>query len=166
MPNAPSNKMTPMFNIDIIKGGNKSNIVPSECAITINRRYIPEEKYEDIVSEIRNAVETGKSKSKALDVILNFSHVYPAIKVNSKSSNALKMKEAVKLVQDYKDKDFIGMGLSGSTDMAFVQMVTGNEDIIFRGTGRSNTCFHAKNEFAYLKDLKALSKELIYFLVK
>ena len=166
MPNAPSNKMTPMFNIDIIKGGNKSNIVPSECTIIVNRRYIPEEKYEDIIAEIKTAVDIGKGKSKALDVTLNFSHIYPAIKVNSKSSNALKMKEAVKIVQGYKDEDFMAMGLSGSTDMAFVQMATGNEDIIFRGTGRSNTCFHAKNEFAYLKDLKALSKELIYFLVK
>lgn len=166
MPNAPSNKMTPMFNIDIINAGNKSNIVPSLCTIIINRRYIPEEKYEDIIEEIKNAVEIGKKNSKALDVTLNFSHIYPAIKVNASSPNALKMKEAVKLVQGYKDENFIAMGLSGSTDMAFVQMVTGNEDIIFRGTGRSDTCFHAKNEFVYLKDLKALAKELIYFIIK
>jgi len=166
MPNAPSDKMTPMFNIDIIKGGVKSNIVPSECEIIVNRRYIPEEKYEDITREIEDAIENGKARSKALAVETNFTHIYPAIKVNPNTEYALKMKEGVKIVQGYKDSDFVAMGLSGSTDMAFVQMVTHNENIIFRGTGRSDSNFHAKNEFAYIRDLKALAKELIYFLTQ
>jgi len=158
--------MTPMFNIDIIKGGNKSNIVPSECDIVVNRRYIPEEKYDEIVDEINKAIERGREKSRALDVVVKYSHIYPAIKVNPYTPYAIKMKEAVKLVQGYKDEDFFAMGLSGSTDMAFVQMITGNEDIIFRGAGRSDSNMHAKNEFVYIKDLKALSKELIYFLIQ
>jgi succinyl-diaminopimelate desuccinylase len=166
MPNAPSDKMTPMFNIDIINGGVKSNIVPSECEIILNRRYIPEENYDDVVKEIREAVERGKAKSKALAVETMFTRVYPAIKVNPNTAYALKMKEAVKKVQGYKDSDFVAMGLSGSTDMAFVQMVTHNENIIFRGTGRNDSNFHGKNEFCYLKDLKALAKELIYFLTE
>jgi len=166
IPGAPSDKMTPMFNIDIIKGGNKSNIVPSECDIVVNRRYIPEEKYDEIVAEINSAIERGREKSRALDVVVKYSHIYPAIKVNPYTPYAIKMKEAVKLVQGYKDEDFFAMGLSGSTDMAFVQMITGNEDIIFRGAGRSDSNMHAKNEFVYIKDLKALSKELIYFLIQ
>ena len=40
--------MTPMFNIDMINAGIKSNVVPPECVIILNRRYIPEERYEDL----------------------------------------------------------------------------------------------------------------------
>ena len=68
MPGAPSDKMTPMFNIDIIKGGTKSNIVPSSCDIVLNRRYIPEEKYDEVVEEIDEAINRGRKGSKALDV--------------------------------------------------------------------------------------------------
>ena len=166
MPGAPSDKMTPMFNIDIIRGGTKSNIVPSNCDIVLNRRYIPEEKYDEVVEEIDEAINRGRKGSKALDVEVKYFHIYPALKVNPYTPYALKMKEAVKIVQGYKDEDFLGIGLSGSTDMAFVQMVTGNEDIVFRGAGRADSNAHAKNEFVYIKDLKALSKELIYFLTQ
>jgi hypothetical protein len=49
-PLAPSKMTAPQFNIDVIKGGTKSNIVPSSCII-INRGYIKEEKYDDIKQE-------------------------------------------------------------------------------------------------------------------
>lgn len=59
MPGAPSDKMTPMFNLNVIHGGTKDNILPNECRLTINRRYILEEKYEDLVAEIEAAVKKG-----------------------------------------------------------------------------------------------------------
>lgn len=166
MSNAPSDKMTPMFNIDMINAGIKSNVVPPECVIILNRRYIPEERYEDIKKEIEEAIEKGKAKSKALAVEVNFTHIYPAMKTDPNAEYALKMKGGVKLVQGYKDSDFVAVGVSGSTDMAFVQEVTGNENIVVRGTGRSDSNMHGNNEWAYITDLKALAKELIYFLTQ
>jgi len=54
--------MSPMFNLDIIRSGEKENIVPDSCKLTINRRLIPEENYEDVRREILNAIDTGKKK--------------------------------------------------------------------------------------------------------
>lgn len=166
IPQAPSSRITPMFNINIIKGGLKSNIVPSECTIIVNRRYIIEENYNEVEGEIKVAIEKGKNKSRALAVEVKFFHIYPPIKVDPNNQYALKMKEAVKKVQGYEDEDFVEAGLMGSTDMAFVQMVTGKKDIIQRGVDRVDSNIHSQNEFAYLKDLKALAKELIYFLTQ
>jgi len=37
LPNCPYDKMTPMFNLNIVKGGTKENIVPATCKLTRNR---------------------------------------------------------------------------------------------------------------------------------
>ncbi len=163
-PDAKSEKMTPMFNLDVIKGGNKSNIVPSECTLVINRRYIPEETYEEVMREIEEAVKRGQDKSKALDIEIKVQHSYPAARYNPDSLYGKKMKEAKKLVQGYSDSDFTRYGIAGSTDMAFVQEVLNTEDIVMVGAGRSGNNIHGVDEYAHISDLKALVKELIYYL--
>ena len=65
----PDKKMMgPMFNIDIIHGGLKSNIVPDKCTFVVNRRYIPDENFEDVKNEIKQAIEKGKTQSSLKDV--------------------------------------------------------------------------------------------------
>ncbi len=159
-----SRKMSPMFNLDVIHGGTKSNIVPAECTLIINRRYIPEESFEDVMSEIYEAIEKGKKNSKALDVEIKVQHSYPAARYNPDTPHGKKMKEAKKLVQGYKEEDFTRYGVAGSTDMSFVQRVLDTDDIVMVGAGRSNSNAHGSDEFVYIKDLKALVKELIYYL--
>jgi succinyl-diaminopimelate desuccinylase len=51
----PSTGLTHMegrLNINIVRGGIKTNIVPDECHISIDRRLIPEEKLEDAEKEL------------------------------------------------------------------------------------------------------------------
>ena len=43
LPGAPSDRMTPMFNLNVIRGGVKENVVAGECRLTVNRRYLPDE---------------------------------------------------------------------------------------------------------------------------
>ncbi len=164
LPEARSRKMTPMFNLDVIHAGTKSNIVPSECTLIINRRYIPEEKFADVKAEIEAAVERGQAKSRALAVDIKIQHSYPAVKYNPDTDHARKMRQAKILVQGYTDSQFVRNGSSGSTDMSFVQEVLHTDDIVFSGGGRSGCNVHGVDEFAYVKDLKALAKELIYYL--
>lgn len=163
-PDAPSSQMTPMFNFSIINAGVKSNIVPATCKLIINRRYIPDEKYEDVAGEISAAVERGKAKSVAKDVQVDFFHLYPAMRLRGDGPQTLKMKEAAKLVHGYTDDDFIAHGSSGSTDMANVQQEMGWDDIPFRGPGRRESRAHGADEFVYLEDAKSHVKELIHYL--
>jgi succinyl-diaminopimelate desuccinylase len=163
-PLAPSKQMTPMFNFAIINAGVKSNIVPSTCTLLINRRYIPDETYEQVTSEILAAVERGQEKSNAVEVTVDFFNVYPAMRLNPQGERMRKMKEAAMLVHGYKEEDFLAFGVSGSTDMANVQQVMGWDDIPFRGPGRIESRAHGADEFVVLDDVKAYIKELIYYL--
>ncbi len=160
---APSRYMTPMFNFAIINAGVKSNIVPATCTLLINRRYIPEEHYEQVTGEILEAVERGRAKSKALDVKVDFFHVYPAMKLVP-GPHMRKMQEAMMLVHGYSVEDFAAAGASGSTDMANVQQELGWDDIPFCGPGRMDSRAHGADEFVRLDDVKAHIKELIHYL--
>lgn len=163
-PEAPSKQMTPMFNLDIINAGIKSNIVPATCSLTINRRFIPEETFESVTSEIREAVERGADKSNALDVKIDEFRTYPSMKKDPNGPHTLKMKEAYKLVHGYKDEDFIESGGSGSTDMANVQLEMGWDDIPNCGPGRRESRAHGADEFVYLNDVKAHMKCMLHYL--
>ncbi len=160
---APSRYMTPMFNFAIIGAGVKSNIVPSTCTLLINRRYIPEETYDKVTGEIVEAVERGKKTSNAIDVAVDFFHVYPAMKL-SPGPHMRKMQEALMLVQGYTVEEFTATGASGSTDMANVQQELGWDDIPFCGPGRTDSNAHGADEFVRLDDVKAHIKELIHYL--
>ena len=78
IPGNPNEMMTPMFNLNIIRGGTKDNIVPGECTLTVQRRYIAEETYKEVEAEILEAVERGRKKSKLLDVRITSRHGLPA----------------------------------------------------------------------------------------
>lgn len=164
-PQAPSAQMTPMFNFALINAGVKSNIVPATCTLLINRRYIPDERYEDVVGEIRAAVARGQDNSNALEVTVDAFHVYPALRMRGADGpRTAKMVEAAKLVHGYTDEEFLAFGASGSTDMANVQQVMGWDDIPFRGPGRMDSKAHGADEFVRLDDVKAYVKELIHYL--
>ncbi len=162
---APSDKMTPMFNLSVINAGRKSNIVPSSCSLIINRRYIPEERFEDIVAEIKEAVDRGMEKSVALDVKVDVFHTYPAAKrAGLDGERTRKMKESYQIVHGYSDDDFVISGGSGSTDMANIQQELGWDDIPFCGPGRSDSRAHGADEFVRMEDVKAHMKVLIHYL--
>jgi succinyl-diaminopimelate desuccinylase len=162
---APSDKVTPMFNIDIIQGGTKSNIIPAECQVVINRRYIPEEPYEQVIKEIEDAIERGKTRSKALSVETTFTHSYRPFKADISSKFALKMREALKAVHNYQDKEFIIGGAAASTDMGFIPQACDVEHIIGMGTASfDNLSAHKPDEWVRVDDLINMTKQLVHYL--
>lgn len=165
LPGAPSDKMTPMFNLAIIRGGTKDNIVPGECRLTINRRYIVDEEYDDVVAEIMDALERGKKKSKLLDLRADVVHAYPPVEVDPGNPAAKKMKEAKKAVKGYDY--FLAGGISGSTDLGFVAQALAPQQIHVAGFGllrAANFLAHAADEFVYVEDLVAMTKELVHYM--
>ena len=161
-PGAPDH-LRPMFNLDIIHAGVKSNIVPATCTLTINRRFIPEERYEDVEREIREAIARGQAKSKALGVEVSFMKAYPAYHQSADHPLARKLVDILKRVHGYRDEDFIRTGSGGSTDMANVAETLGTDQIATVGLGRQRESrAHGANESVRLSDAKAHVKELIY----
>jgi succinyl-diaminopimelate desuccinylase len=162
---APSDYVTPMFNIDIIKGGVKSNIVPAECEVVINRRYIPEETYEQVVQEIQDAIARGKAQSKALDVEVTFPHLTPPFKADTTSDFAEKMREALKAVHGYQDEEFIVGGAAASTDMGFIPLACDVDSIIGVGAATiDNLSAHKADEWVSIDSLVNMTKQLVHYL--
>lgn len=161
-PGAPDH-LRPMFNLDMIHAGVKSNIVPSACTMIVNRRFIPEENYEDVQQEIREAVDRGMEKSRALDVEVSFMKAYPAYYQSPDHPLAHKLVNIMKRLHGYSDADFIRTGSGGSTDMANVAQTIGTDQIATVGLGRMRESkAHGANESVRLSDAKAHIKELLY----
>ena len=156
--------MRPMFNLAIIKSGHKSNIVPDSCILTINRRIIPDEKYEDVKQEILKAVEKGKAKSKALDVKTTFNYMYPALRINPKSPPINRIKKVMSLVQNVPEEKIPLFGIGGSTDMSFVSQILNVEEIIIHGLATLESNAHGVNESVNMRDIRIYIKELLVFL--
>ena len=161
-PGAPDH-LRPMFNLDIIHAGVKSNIVPATCTLVVNRRFIPEERYEDVEREIRDAVDRGMEKSRALDVEVSFMKAYPAYYQSPDHPLAHKLVAIMKRLHGYSDADFVRTGSGGSTDMANVAETIGTDQIATVGLGRMRESkAHGANENVRLSDAKAHVKELLY----
>ena len=162
-PNAGSGEkqnLTPMFNLDIIQSGTKANIVPDLCTLTINRRYIPDEKIEDVKQEIQDAIDRGKAKSKALEVTAKYISGALPVETDPNSPASLRLKNVMSYVQNVPLEKIFQIGVSGGTDMGFVT----NHDLIFHGLGNPGSNMHGVNESVKLKDVKTYIKELIVYL--
>lgn len=161
-PNAPDH-LRPMFNLDIIHAGVKSNIVPATCTLVVNRRFIPEERYEDVENEIRVAVERGQERSRAKAVEVSFMKAYPAYYQSAEHPLAHKLVTIMKRLHGYTDADFHRTGSGGSTDMANVAETIGTDQIATVGLGRQRESrAHGANESVRLSDALAHIKELVY----
>ena len=164
MPGAPSDMMTPMFNLNVIRGGAKDNIVPGECVLTINRRYIPDERYEDVVSEIEAALDRGRKKSKLLNLTWETTLLYPPVEIDPETEASINARAAITAVTGHQG--FLFGGLSGSTDLGFVMEALRPQPVQVACLGAvrvSDIRAHAADEFVYTEDLLTMTKELIHY---
>lgn len=156
--------LTGLFNIDIIQSGVKVNIVPDLCTITCNRRYLAEEKFEDVKEEIELAITRGKEKSKALDVKVDWLHIYIPTNIDMNTKYMERAKKVRKMVHGYKD--FIVTGATGSVDLGFALSVVGHNNAVTFGTGMSiGGTAHAVDECIPIKNLTGMAKELLLYLI-
>ena len=164
MPNAPSDMMTPMFNLNVIRGGSKDNIVPGECTLVVNRRYIPDENYDDVLTEIEAALKKGREKTRLLDLKYSAVNLFPPVEMDPDCPASIRAREAKKAVYGYKD--FIFGGASASTDMGFVIEALKPQKVevaAFAPIRSTNLIAHMANEHVYIEDLISSTKELIYY---
>jgi len=66
----------PIFNVTMINGGVKENLIPPSCTLRGDRRYISEEAVEEVIKELEDAVEAIKTKH-GIDLDLYCKPGYP-----------------------------------------------------------------------------------------
>lgn len=157
--------LTGLFNIDIIHAGVKSNIVPDTCTIVTNRRYLSEEKYEDVVKELEEAVARGRQKSKALDVKIEHRHCYSPVVIDTNTPYAVRARKVRSMVHGWDPDRFTVVASSGSIDMGFALETTGINGVASFGSRRTyNTTGHGVDEYCDINELVNLSKEIFLYL--
>ncbi len=162
-PQAPSPWLTPKLNLNIINGGNKSNIVPSSCRLVVNRRFTPEEEPEEVIRELQAAVARGKAHSRALEVDVQAVLAYPAVTYDMESVYQERKRAAMRAVKGF-DR-FQRTASSASNDMSFIQQSLGTDKFVMFSPsrlGRSNA--HGANEHVLVQDLVDEVKELVHYL--
>ncbi|MBS7287527.1 MAG: M20/M25/M40 family metallo-hydrolase, partial [Candidatus Freyarchaeota archaeon] len=159
IPTPLGDRLIPLLSLNMMSGGVKENVIPSECSFSVDRRYIPEEDEEQVISEFIEAVEAGKARSKALSVEVDTVRVYKPFKVSPEAPIVRKLAEAVRHVTGRQP---IFIGVAGSTDMGYVAQK--GHDVAIMGVGDVNSNFHGADENIKIEDMLAYAKELIYLL--
>jgi succinyl-diaminopimelate desuccinylase len=165
-PGGDSDRMRPRFNLNMIEGGVKANIIPDVCRLTIDRRYLPDEDYETVAARIREAVERGREESCALDIQLEMHRLFQPIVIDEKSPGNLRARRALTRIYGWPPEDWVVAGISASTDMGEVWEYLPDVDIVGMGAVGPSTIMkaHAEDECVAVADLLGLAKQLIYYL--
>lgn len=148
----------PVFNVTMINGGVKENVIPPSCTLRGDRRYIPEEDIGEVIKELEDAVENIKIKH-GIKLELLCKPGYPPMFTEQSS-------EWVRRVQDAAS-DAFGVskeitGVQGGLDVAYAVQKT-NQPVCAFGVGNwieSNA--HGADENVRIRDLK----DYVRFLVR
>ncbi len=147
----------PVFNVTMISGGVKENVIPPSCTLRGDRRYIPEEKIEEVIKELEDAVEKIKAKH-GVEVGLQCKPGFPPM--FSKQSG-----EWTKRVQDAVS-DAFGVykpiiGVQGGLDVAYAVQRT-NQPVCAFGVGCFVDCNpHGADENVAIADLENYVRFLV-----
>lgn len=137
----------------VIKGGQTINIVPGECSVIIDRRYLPNETKESVFDEIKNIAEKAvnkcgghfeiKNKSEVLSSMGNVAYMI--------ENDSILVKEALKIVQSETGLEQDVIGFPAWTDAALLSQF-GGMDCIILGPGSIEQA-HTSNEFCEIDQI-------------
>lgn len=72
------------FNVSLIKGGISINIVPDECEISIDIRFLPSQTKQEIINKIEKALDELKNKNPDIHYEIEFLRCEPPFLTNTK----------------------------------------------------------------------------------
>ena len=153
-PDTKLDRMEGRLNINMIKGGIKTNIVPDECLISVDRRLIPEENLEDPRKEFLDTLASVRGVTWQVERVSSIPTVPPA---NHPVIDQLARTIADTIGEGNK------FGEMGSGDLSHIVATWGCKAFGL-GVIRPECNIHGKEEFAYLKDIEDVAKILARFL--
>jgi len=157
VPTHPDTKLSRMegrLNINMIKGGIKTNIVPDECLISVDRRLIPEENLEDAKKELLDTLASVPGVTWQLERVQGIPTVPPA-------DDPIVDRLAGIIGDTIGQADKFGE--MGSGDLSHIVATWGCKAFGL-GVIRPECNIHGKEEFVYLQDIEDVAKILARFL--
>jgi succinyl-diaminopimelate desuccinylase len=155
--------LTARLTIAAIQGGSKGSALPGLCRILVNRRYMPEESFDEAWEELTRAITTGAARSRALAVESSLvGHLTP-VSGADEGPNWARWQRALSHGFGFPAGSFLRHGSSTSSDMGFVQQA-GLREILLGGLIRADSRAHGPDEFTTIGDVEALARSILHYL--
>ncbi|SDH87577.1 succinyl-diaminopimelate desuccinylase [Vibrio xiamenensis] len=145
-------------------GGSKGSTIPAKYELLINRRYAPEESFDEVMQELLACIESAMASSKALRVEHEIiGHLAPVS--DPTGPNQPRWQAAQSLGFGYPLESFKVWGSSTSSDMGWVQQA-GVKEMMLGGLARPDNHIHAADEYTTFEDIASLAKAILAYLVE
>ena len=143
----------PSMNLGIIKGGNAPNMVPGECEVQIDIRYLPSQKAEQIVRDIREMAAEVEGKDKKARFKVEVTDHQPPADVGGRNALVRLIRKHVKSVTG---KEAMPIGISGTT----LVKPLAEKGTLAVGFSPGKGMAHMADEFISVRELMNFSKIL------
>jgi succinyl-diaminopimelate desuccinylase len=157
-PQEQTSHVHPRLNITIIRGGTKPNVIPAECELWVNRRYIPEEPLESVLAELEDA---ARVEGIAIDIEGLMAHLPPVR--DPLGPHWPFWESALARGFGFQPADFTYYGAASSSDMGWVQG-WGIQEILLGGVSRPDGSIHGPDEWVSVDDLESLALAIAVYL--
>jgi len=150
----------PVFNVTMINGGVKENVIPPSCTLRGDRRYIPEEAVEEVIKEFEDFLQRVKTKH-GIELELHCKPGFPPMFTNPDDEWVKRVQDAASDVFGHKEIT----GVQGGLDVGYAVQKT-KQPVCAFGVGNwieSNA--HGADENVKIRDLKDYVRFLVRLLV-
>lgn len=161
-PHYQGKPLTSLLTLASAHGGSKGSTIPERFELLINRRYAPEETFDDVWRELTQCIDDAMKGSAALDVTLQMTgHLAPV--ADPVGPHWPRWQAALGLGFGFRADEFQAWGSATSSDMGWVQQA-GIQEILLGGLARPDNRIHAADEYTTLADVIALSQSILAYL--
>lgn len=150
------------LSIAAAHGGTSGGQVPSLFEITLSRRYMPEERFDDALAEILSVIDAFAAYSPELAVETHLiGHLTPVH--DPGGPHWPRWQRAVGHGFGYAPEDFRKWGAASCSDFGYVQRA-GMREVLLGGLGRPDRMIHSPGEHTTTGDLVALARAVLAYL--
>jgi succinyl-diaminopimelate desuccinylase len=151
------------LNIATIDGGTAGGQVPALLELTLNRRYMPEEAFDEALAEIERTVSRAVAPVPGLTVeTVLTGHLAPTS--DPAGPHWPRWQAAVGMGFGYAPENFRRWGAASCSDFGWVQRATGLHEVLLGGLGRPDRNIHAPGEYTTVSDIISLASAVLAYL--
>ena len=154
--------LTAQLSIVSAHGGGSGGQIPALFEIVVNRRYPPEERFEDALAEIENVLRAAVPAGSGLTVETHLiGHLIPT--EDPTGPHWPRWQLALALGFGYAPDSFRKWGAASCSDFGYVQR-TGMREVLLGGLGRPERNIHGPDEHTTVGDVVALAQSVLAYL--
>ena len=151
-PDFGNSRMRPGVYVTMVKGGTKGNIIPDTCEVLVDRRYIPEEKQDQVQREVESVVREFSRETGVKAEVKRILGYDPMLTPPDHKLVKVVRKAARKVL----GHNVPARGSQGSTDVAAVSQL--GIPVAILGTVRNDSRIHGVDERVRINDIVSVTK--------